>query len=82
MMFWDRHHELAMWWPIGIGLVIWLVIIGLLVWVAVRALSNRQSAAPPPPPDDAAETLLRNRFAAGEIDAEEFTKRSEMLRRK
>lgn len=82
MMFFDRHHDLMGWWPIGIGLVIWLVIIGLLVWIAVRAMSNRQSTGPTPPPDDAAEALLRHRFASGDIDAEEFTKRSEMLRRR
>jgi putative membrane protein len=78
-MFWDRHHELASWWPMGIGLVVWLVIIGLLVWVAVRAMSHRTHSVDPA---DSAEDLLRRRFAAGEIDEEEYTKRSEVLRRR
>lgn len=76
MTFWDRHNEIANWWPMGIGLVIWLVIIGLLVWLVARALSHRPSSA------ESAEELLRRRFAAGEIDEEEFAKRSEVLRRK
>ena len=78
-MFMDRHHALAGWWPMGIGLVIWLVIIGLLVWVAVRAMSHRTHSVDPA---DSAEDLLRRRFAAGEIDEEEYTKRSEVLRRR
>jgi putative membrane protein len=78
-MFWDRHHELAVWWPMGIGLVIWVVVIGLLVWVAMRAMSHRTD---PAGSADSAEELLRRRFAAGEIDEEEFAKRSEVLRRR
>lgn len=75
-MFWDRHHELGVWWPMGIGLVIWVVVIGLLVWLAMRAMSHRTSSG------DSADDLLRRRFAAGEIDEEEYTKRSEALRRR
>jgi len=75
-MFMDRYHTLAGWWPMGIGLVIWVVIIVLLVWVAVRAMGHRTSSG------DSADDLLRRRFAAGEIDEEEFAKRSEVLRRR
>jgi len=80
MMFWDRHHEIAAWWPMAIWLVLLLVVIGLLVWIAVRAMGQRPSSSPPG--DDAAEALLRHRFASGEIDADEFAKRSELLRRR
>lgn len=75
-MFWDRHHDVAAWWPMGIGLVIWVVIIGLLAWFVVRAMSHRTDSG------ESAEELLRRRFAAGEIDEEEFAKRLEVLRRK
>jgi Predicted membrane protein (DUF2078). len=60
----------------GIGLIIWVVIIGLLVWLVVRTMGQRSGSG------GAAEELLRHRFAAGEIDAEEYAKRSEILRRK
>lgn len=83
MMFWDRHHDVAAWWPMGIGLIVCLLIIGLLIWIAVRAMSPRSSSpSSPPQAGDMAEELLRRRFATGEIDEEEFTKRLEALRRK
>jgi uncharacterized membrane protein len=75
-MFWDRHHEIAAWWPMGIGLIIWVLIIGLLIWLVARSVSHRPGAG------ESAEELLRRRFAAGEIDEEEFAKRSEVLRRR
>jgi putative membrane protein len=75
-MDFDRHHAVAGWGAMGIGLIIWVVIIGLIVWLVVRALSQRSSHS------ESAEELLRRRFAAGEIDEEEFAKRSEVLRRK
>jgi len=59
----------------GIGMVIWIVVVGLLVWLVVRAMSQRSGSG------ESAEDLLRRRFAAGEIDDEEFTKRLEVLRR-
>ena len=76
-MFWDRHYDIAAWWPMGISMVIWLVIIGLMVWLVVRAVSHRPSGS-----GESAEELLRRRYAAGEIDEEEFAKRLEVLRRR
>ncbi|MGZ8562232.1 MAG: SHOCT domain-containing protein [Candidatus Limnocylindria bacterium] len=75
-MFWDRYHDMAGWWPIAISAIIPLILLGLLVWLVVRAVSHRPGAG------ESAEELLRRRFAAGEIDEEEFAKRSEVLRRK
>jgi len=34
-MFWDRHNDIALWWPMGLGALVCLVIIGVLV-VLVR----------------------------------------------
>ena len=76
MMFWDRYHDMAGWWPMGISAIIPLILLGLLVWLVARAISHRPSSG------ESAEELLRRRFAAGEIDEEEFAKRSEVLRRK
>ena len=75
-MFWDGHHYFGAWWQMGLGIVVWVVLIGLLVWLVVRATSHRAGA------DESAEALLRRRYAAGEIDEEEFNKRLETLRRK
>lgn len=55
-------------------LVFWGVIIALIV-LAVRWVSAKQGAGPR---GDAMETL-RQRFAAGEIDEEEFNRRKRVL---
>lgn len=61
----------------GIGLLFWLVLLGLAVWVIVRATRSGR----PEPRGEAAEEILRRRFAAGEIDAEEYERRLEVVRR-
>ena len=66
------------WWMMGIGMLIWLVAVGVVVWLIVRATSRDRSE----PRGDAAEETLRRRFAAGEIDTEEFEQRLEALRRR
>jgi len=76
-MFWERQHDFVAWWPMSIiGLIIMAVIVGLAVWLVVRAMSQRSGSG------GSAEELLRHRFANGEIDAEEFAKRLELLRRR
>ena len=75
-MFWDRHRDVAGWWPMGIGLIILALVIGLLVWLVVRVINRRSGSG------GSAEELLRHRFAAGEIDAEEYAQRLELLRRR
>jgi len=77
-MFFDRHHEIGAWWPMGIGMIIWVAIIGLLIWLVIRTMSHRSGSGHA----ESAEELLRRRFAAGEIDEEEYAKRVEVLRRK
>lgn len=75
-MPWGWHA--GEWWMMGIGLLFWLVLLGLAVWLIVRA-TGRQRAEPR---GEAAEGILRQRFAAGEIDAEEYERRLEVLRRR
>lgn len=75
-MFWDRHGEITAWWSIGVTLLFWVVIIALAVWLFTRMGAGRSA------PGESAEEHLRRRFAAGEIDEEEYTKRLEILRRK
>lgn len=76
-MFYGRHHDLAAWWPMGISMVIWVIIIAVAVWLVVRALSHGPAGS-----GESAQELLRRRYAAGEIDEEEYAKRLEVLRRK
>ena len=53
----------------------WVALLGLLAWFAARRLSTQR------PGSGAAEGILRERFARGEITAEEYQRASEALRR-
>ena len=59
---------MSLWWLVGIALFVGLV------WVLVRAIG-------PGRPDQSPETILRRRYAAGEIDTEEFQRRLAALRK-
>ena len=66
------------------GLLLAILAIVAIVWV-VRQLDRNGHAAGPSatresPEDDAAMKILRERFARGEIDAEEFEERKRGLR--
>ena len=76
MMFWDRYHVMAGWWPMATTAVLPLIFLALVIWLVVRATSHRTGSG------ESAEELLRRRFASGEIDEEEYGKRLETLRRK
>ncbi len=77
--FWGMHPMWGMWGPWGIGmmlmmLVMWgLVIVGLVL--GVRWLLAQGRASQP----DAALDILRQRYARGEIDKEEFEARKRDL---
>ncbi|HLE59860.1 MAG TPA: SHOCT domain-containing protein [Candidatus Limnocylindria bacterium] len=67
------------WWPMGLGMafstLLPLIVIVLVVWLVVRALPRRDGGG------DSAEEVLRRRFASGEIDADEYQRRLEVLRK-
>lgn len=68
-----------MWgWGHGIGMVLWWIIglaaIVAFVWVLVRMGRSRAEGT------SSAEEMLRRRYAAGEIDEEEFRRRLSVLR--
>lgn len=75
-MPWGWHS--GDWWMMGIGLLFWLVLLGLAVWLVVRATGRERAE----PRGEAAGEILRRRFAAGEIDAEEYERRLDLLRRR
>ena len=71
MPYWfDGGHMIwmALWWLIGIGLFV------LLLGVLFGAIRSFQ-------PDQSPERILKRRYAAGEIDTEEFERRLAELRK-
>lgn len=71
-----------MWWGSGYGwvwmLLSWAVIVGLAIW-AVTVFSGRDARGRHAP--SAARTILDERFARGEIDADEYRRRRDELER-
>lgn len=77
MMGWGGYD--MGWLGMGACLLIWVLLIGLAVWVVWRLTSVSRAGGPPP--SETAEDVLRRRFAAGEIDAEEYERRMAVLRK-
>ncbi len=65
----NMMYGMESWWLLGMGLMLlfWVAVIVLVIW-AVRCLFPREAA---PKHDQALETL-RQRYAAGKIDAEAY----------
>ncbi len=58
-----------------LGIILLVAVVALIVWALFRIFSGLQQQGDP------AEETLRGRFARGEIDAEEYEKTLEVLRR-
>jgi putative membrane protein len=65
------HMSGWMWWGMGAMVLFWVALIAFGVW-AVRRFADRPSGA---------YRVLEERFARGEIDAEEFEKRRKLIER-
>lgn len=73
------HMDGFGWGLMGMGWIVMFVVIGLVVWAVVQTTSgsssdkNNDSSA-------SAQRILAERYARGEIDDEEFRRRSDELR--
>ena len=64
-----------------IGMVLFWAVLVLAIAAAVRYLDRKRGESfPPPPSPPTAEQVLAERFARGEIDADEYRQRLDMLR--
>jgi putative membrane protein len=70
LLTWDSGH--SGWWPIWP--LFWAALIGLAVWLILRRRDRRG-------PDDPARQILAERFAKGELNAEEYRTRLDELQR-
>ena len=69
-----------------IGAVAWtilgFIVLGVVLWAVFRILpSPWQDRVGPDKREDSAEEILRQRFARGEIDQEEYEERRRVLRK-
>jgi putative membrane protein len=70
LLNWDSGH--SGWWPIWP--LFWAALIGLAVWLILRRRDRRG-------PHDPAQAILAERFAKGELNAEEYRARLDELQR-
>jgi putative membrane protein len=66
------HHDGAWWFPFGL---LWLVLLAGLVWVVAHRVGPRERSSV-----ERAGDILAERYARGEIDAEEYRERLAELR--
>ncbi|MEU1460555.1 SHOCT domain-containing protein [Streptomyces sp. NPDC005727] len=82
-MFWYDHNAGWVWFAMSVGMLLfWALIIALGV-LLYRALARPGGGGAPTgtrPMGPAAEHLLAERFARGEIDEEEYRRRLAVLR--
>jgi putative membrane protein len=62
-----------------IQLLFWGGILALMAWAITRIFPSQRGGEQPETREDSAEELLRQRFARGEIDAEEYEERRRIL---
>ena len=77
MMGWNWDG--GAWLGMGIGMLVWLVVAVAIVWLIVRGLIALERRGPDGSNRSAPDEILRERFARGEIDAEEFERRLTLL---
>ena len=73
------HMDGFGWGMMGMGWLIMLVIIGLIVWAVIQTTNT--SSRRNNDPTESAQRILADRFARGEIDDEEYRRRSDELGR-
>jgi putative membrane protein len=70
---WPGYGDHMAW--MGLGWIVGLAVLAALIWVAARA------GVPGGRGEDSPETILKRRYARGEIDREEFERRLPDLRK-
>lgn len=76
-------HWMDGWWHMAgmwIGWLLVLIVIVAVVWLVVRAASDRGRSGGPPGDVASPEQILKQRYARGEIDREEYERRLADLR--
>jgi putative membrane protein len=67
------------WGMMGFGWIVGLAVVGVLVWAILQTVPRRRDVTPAAA-TRSAEAILADRFARGEIDADEYRRRLDALR--
>ena len=80
-MYWDHMNGWG-WTMMIFWSLIWIGVLGLIAWFAVQWTRNSSQSSPPSQASaKTARELLDERLARGEIDLDEYERRSEALDR-
>ncbi|MFP4469309.1 MAG: SHOCT domain-containing protein [Bacteroidota bacterium] len=72
----SSHH----FWGMGWGWIIGLIITGVIIWIIVKAVNKTSPEVTKS--DKSALDILKERYARGEIDREEFEERKKSITEK
>jgi putative membrane protein len=76
---WDSDHmNGGWWWVMGIGWLVFLALLVLLGYLLIRHFAKTSGSGVQQ--RRAAEDILAERFARGEIDEDEYCRRRDLLR--
>jgi putative membrane protein len=78
MMGWNWDG--GSWVVMGLGMIVMLVIAVIVVWLVVRGLIALERPRTEGSRRSEPEEILRERFARGEIDSDEYERRLALLR--
>jgi putative membrane protein len=74
MMYYGMNgHGLGMGWILGWGWIIDLIILALIIWLVIKVVN--QGSLSDRAPGRTALDILKERYARGEIDRQEFEER-------
>ncbi len=85
MHWWNGDWHMG-WGLMGLSWLMWIALIVAVIWAVTRVGSRRDERGHPGvgpqagPPSGSAEEILRQRYARGEIDRDEFRQRMQDLR--
>jgi putative membrane protein len=71
------HGADGMWFGMGWGWIIGIIVLALIIWLIVRGAG--QGSATPQSSDKSALDILKERYAKGEINKEEFEEKKKDL---
>lgn len=74
-MHWDYGWDAGMGWMMATASIFWIIMIGGLVWLAVKGIARTTG------PGESPETILKSRYARGDIDREEYERRLADIRK-
>lgn len=63
------------------GWIFWLILLGVIIWAVFTIVNRNKNIGQNLPPHETPLDVLKKRYAAGEIDAQEYEERKKIIER-